>query len=131
MECNLKQGCTLPPPPHRRESVLSSGPSNERCHDVESFRVGFRPFLAAARRRRARPYNKPPAQARTMVTIARTGPTASGGAEGGGAGLASARNVTVDVARLVASASAFTITEWELAAHAPTTCDGAATIRTA
>src|SRR5205809_7650116 len=125
MECNLKQGCTLPPPPHRRESVLSSGPSNERYHDVESFRVGFRPFLAAARPRRARPYNKPPAQARIMVNIARTGPTVSGLGEWAGSGLASARNAIVVVARLPASASAFTMTEWDPAAHGPSTCDWA------
>src|SRR5207249_7805821 len=130
MECNLKQGCTLPPPPHRRESVLSSGPSNERCHDVESFRVGFRPFLAAARPRRARPYNKPPAKARTMANIARTGPTVSGLGAWAGSGLASARNVIVVVARLPASSSAFTMTEWEPAAHGPSTLDWAPIIRT-
>src|SRR5947207_11205848 len=120
MECNLKQGCTLPPPPHRRESVSSSGPSNERCHDVEFFRVGFRPFLAAARPRRAGPYNKPPAQARTMANIARTGPAVRVLGEGAGL-LASTRNVIVVVARLPASSSAFTMTEWEPAAHGPST----------
>ena len=116
--------------------MSSSGPSNERRDDVEFFRLGFRPFLAAGRPRRAGPYNKPPAPARAMANIARTGPTVSVLREGAGSGpglvgglLASTRNVIVVVARLPASSSDFTMTEWEPAAHGPSTRGWAPIIR--
>src|SRR5205823_12521007 len=122
--------------PYRRESVSSSGSSNERRDDVEFFRTGFRPFLAAIRPRRAGPYNKPPAPAREMANIARTGPSVSVLREGAGPGagwvgglVASTRNVIVVVATLPASSSAFTMTEWEPTAHGPSTRGWAPIIR--